>query len=71
MEVVKGKHVKIILDLNIGDTVQTDGWGKNLDGVDRKIEDIKEAYGKSQSGFTVKITGYDRYIDSDWLIKSK
>lgn len=69
MEIQFKKHVRVICDLKIGDKVKTDEWGYQLDGIVREIEDIKAAFGKCTSGFLVKITGYDNYIDSNWLDK--
>lgn len=68
MEVQFKKHVRIICDLQIGDKVRTIGWGYKLDGKDWTITDIKYT-GNSESGFLVKIDGYDSYIDSNWLNK--
>lgn len=69
MEIQHKKHVRVICDLNIGDEVYVEGWGYKLDGNKWVIEDIKEAIGKCESSFLVKINGYDRYIDSNWLNK--
>lgn len=69
MEVQFKKHVRVICDLKIGDVVYTEGWGHKLDGTDWIVEDIKNYIGKSESGFMVKINGYERLIDSNWLNK--
>lgn len=69
MEMRFKKNVRIICDLNIGDTVRTDGWGYRLDDKDWVIEDVKYHAGGCESGFLVKINGYENYIDSSWLNK--
>lgn len=69
MEIQHKKNVRVICDLNIGDKVYTEGWGYRLDGKDWVVEDIKEAIGRSESGFLVKINGYESYLDSSWLNK--
>lgn len=69
MEIQFKKNVRVICDLQIGDKVYTEEWGYKLDGRDWVIEDIKDAIGKCESGFLVKINGYDNYIDSTWLNK--
>lgn len=61
------KHVVIKFQLEVGDIVKTKGWGYKLYGKEWTITEIKEAFGKCQSGFLVKIDGYDSMIDSDWL----
>lgn len=69
MEVQFKKHVRVICDLKKGDVVYTEGWGYELDRKDWVIDEIKEAIGKCESGFMVKLNGYDRFIDSTWLNK--
>lgn len=69
MEVQWQKHVRVICDLKVGDKVRTDNWGPALDGVDHFVEEIKSHFGKCDSGFMVKISGYNRLIDSNWLNK--
>lgn len=69
MEKKIGKHVKLICDLKKGDKVYTEGWGYQLDGKELIVEDVKEAMGRCQSGFLVKVTNYENYIDSDWVNK--
>jgi len=69
MEVQFKKHVRIICDLSVGDAVRTKEFSYKLDGKDRVVEEIKEAIGRCESGFLVKISGYDGFLDSDWLIK--
>ena len=68
MEIQYKKHVKIICDLEIGDTVFIKGWGYKLDGKDWKVEDVKFSR-NCESGFMVKIDGYENYMDSNWLNK--
>jgi len=70
MEVKFKKHVRVILDLNVGDKVTTDGWGPLLDNKVHVIEEIfPHLNGGCGSGFLVKISGYPSPIDSDWLDK--
>ena len=66
MEIQKSRHVKVICDLEVGQTVRLDGWGYKFNGKDFKIVDIKQETNCS-SGFMVKIDGYENYIDSDWI----
>ena len=61
------RNVKLVCTLNIGDTVRTDGWGAKLDNKDWIVQDIQRE--RTPSGFTVKINGYNNYLDSNWLIK--
>lgn len=63
------KHVKIVVDLEKGDRVFTDGWSGKLDNKEWIVEDIKLSPG-SESAVSVKINGYAGYIDSGWLIKA-
>lgn len=67
MEIQFSKHVRIICDLKIGDIVRTDFTYKTK-GKDWIIEDIKYS-SNSDSGFLVKINGYENYLDSNWLDK--
>ena len=69
MEFKFKKHTKIVIDLEIGDKVLTNGWGYKLDGKIWTIEDMKFNLGRA-SAVLVKIDGYRDYIDSDWLIKA-
>lgn len=69
MEVQYKKHVRVICDLEVGDKVTTDGWGPQLDGKIHTILEITPAFGRCESGFFVKISGYDRKLDSNWLNK--
>jgi len=66
MEIKRGKHVKLICELEVGQTVKLDGWGYKFNGKIFKIEDITPQENCS-SGFVVKIDGYENYIDSDWI----
>lgn len=69
MEFKFKKHVKVVVDLEVGNKVTTDGWGYKLDGKIHTIEEIKQAFGRCESGILVKISGYDSFLDSDWLDK--
>ena len=68
MEVQHSKHVKLVCDLKPGDKVRTDGYGFTLDGKDWTVMEVKR-FQNCQSGFMVKIDGYDHLLDSDWLDK--
>ncbi len=68
MEIQFKKHVRIIFDLSIGESVSITGWGPALDNRIWIIEDIKMKK-SCESGFMIKITGYDHYIDSGWVDK--
>lgn len=67
IEIQFGKHVRLICDLNIGDRVKADNWGPKLDGKTLIVTGIKRA--NSESGFMVKVEGYENELDSNWLIK--
>ncbi len=69
MEIQHKKHVRVICDLEIGDTVTVDGFSPAVNGIDHVIEDILFNMRGCESAFLVKISGYDRYLDSSWLIK--
>lgn len=69
METQLHRHVRVICDLKIGDTVRTRQFSYKLDNRHWIIEDIKWAFGSSESGVLVKISGYESYIDSNWLAK--
>lgn len=71
MEVQFKKNVRVICDLNIGDRVKTDEWGPALDGKIHTVEAVIEAIGKCESGFMIKISGYNNPLDSNWLDKIK
>ncbi len=68
MEFQHGKNVRIIVDLEIGDTVRTDVGGYKTEGVDWIIEDIK-FHVPCESGVQVKINGYPNFICSNWVTK--
>ncbi len=70
MEFPFKKHVKVVVSLEIGDKVKTDGWGYQLDNKDWIIEDIKFSPG-CESSILIKINGYGNYIDSNWVSKIK
>lgn len=63
------KHTKVVCDLEKGDRVKTDGFGYSTDKNISIIEDVKFKPSSCGSGVMVKISGYNNYIDSDWLIK--
>lgn len=69
MEFKYGKHVKVVVDLKIGDEATIEGWGYELDGKVVVIEDIRFTPGRCQTSVQVKISGYKNYIDSDWVTK--
>jgi len=66
MEIQKHKHVQIICSLEVGQMVKIEGWGYKFDGKQFKIEDIKQS-DVCESGFLVKINGYENYLDSNWI----
>lgn len=69
MEVQFKKHVRVICDLKVGDKVKTDECGSKLDNKVHTIEAITPAIGKCESGYFIKIDGYENPIDSNWLNK--
>lgn len=71
MEIQFKNNVRIICDLEIGDTVQTVGMGYKYDGSLWVIIDMVYEPNNSSSGFLVKINGYDNFIDSDYVTKIK
>ena len=66
MEFKHSKYVRIICDLKVGDVITTDVH-YSLIGKKQSILDIKR--GPSESGIMLKITGYEGYIDSNWVEK--
>lgn len=62
------KNVSLLVHLEIGDDVITEGWGPNLDGRTHVIEEIK-LYPSCESGVMVKINNWKNPIDSGWLKK--
>lgn len=66
MEFRLSKHVRIICDLKVGDTITTDVHC-SIVGKKQSILGIKR--GPSESGIMLKITGYEGYIDSNWVEK--
>lgn len=70
MEIKLGRHVRLICDLEVGQTVRIDGWGYKFDGKQFKIEHIQRS-DNCGSGFLVKIDGYENPIDSDWITRNK
>ena len=66
MEFQFKKHIKIVVDLEIGEEVTSNikrKGGKHI------IQDIKKTVGASESGFMAKISGYDGLVDIGWLEK--
>lgn len=68
MEFQFKKHVKIVVDFEIGEKILIVGWGYKLDG-EHVIEKFKTNFGGCESGIMVKISGYDSFIDVGWLKK--
>ena len=68
MEFQYKKHVKIVVDFEIGEKILIKGWESKLDG-EHVIEDMKKCFEHCESGILVKISGYKNYIDVGWLIK--
>lgn len=68
MEFQFKKNVRVVVDLEIGETILIEDWGYRLNGK-HVIEDIKPSYGGCESGILIKISGYDSYIDSGWATK--
>lgn len=62
------KHVRLVINLEIGEIVEIRDWGYKFDGKKLKIEDIKKSDNCS-SGALVKVDGHENYIDSDWITK--
>jgi hypothetical protein len=71
MEVQFKRHVRVICDLEVGDKVKTEEWGRDLDNKVHTVESIRPLIGKCESGFMIKISGYANEIDSSWLDKVK
>lgn len=69
MEVQFKKHVRVICDLEVGDKVTTDNWGPALDNKVYTIEEVIPNIGYCESGFFVRISGYQNLLDSSWLNK--
>lgn len=67
MEFKFKKHVKIVVDLEIGERVIVDGFGYKLDG-ERTITDLK-LHENCQSGVMAMVDGYTNWIDIAWLNK--
>ena len=68
MEFQYKKHVKIVVDFEVGEEILIQGWGYKLDGK-HTIEDFKTNFGGCESGIMVKISGYNSSIDIGWLNK--
>jgi len=69
MEIQWKKNVRVICDLEVGDKVTTDQWGKDLDNKIHTVSQVTPAFGKCESGFMIEIDGYDGQLDSNWLNK--
>lgn len=68
MEFQFKKHIKIVVDFEIGEKILIVGWGHKLDG-EHVIEKFKTSFGGCESGIMVKLVGYDSFIDVGWLKK--
>ena len=68
MEFQLSKNARIIVDLAIGEEIIIKDWGCNLDGK-HFVQGIKQNFGGCQTGIMVKISGYDHWIDSNWITK--
>ena len=68
MEYQFKKHIKIVVDFEIGETILIEGWGYQLDG-EHTITEFKTNFGGCESGIMVKITDYHSWIDVGWLTK--
>lgn len=68
MEFEFKKHVKVVVDFEIGEEILIENWGYKLDGK-HTIKDIRPNYGGCESGIQVKISGYSNYLDIGWLTK--
>lgn len=64
-EFKNSKHTRLVCDLYVGQQVEVDNWGYELNGKTCTITDIKLGHG--QTGVLVKIDLYPNYIDSDWI----
>lgn len=62
------RHVKLVVNLEIGEEVMLSGFSKDYDGK-HKIVEIKEYFGQCESGVMIKLSGYDCFIDSSWVSK--
>lgn len=70
------RNVRIICDLEVGENVEIQNLNPNVNGR-QQITEIRyegvyqgETYtGKCESGFMVRITNYDSWIDSGWCHK--
>lgn len=71
MEVQWKKNVRVICDLDVGDKVTTDGWGRELDNKVHEVVNVEYRPGSCESGFMIKISGYKDPLDSNWLNKVK
>lgn len=69
MEVQWKKNVRVVCDLEVGDKVTTDEWGRELDGKTHTVLKVIPCFGHCESGFMIQICGYDNPIDSNWLNK--
>lgn len=70
------RNVKLMCELSVGEEVNVIGFGPQLDG-NHVIEEIKYIgpfqgnnwAGSCESGFMVRIDGYDSWLDSGWFHK--
>lgn len=70
------RNVKLKCELSVGEEVNLMGFNKEIDG-NHVIQEIKYMgvyqgqnwAGSCESGFMVRIDGYDSWLDSGWLHK--
>lgn len=71
MEVQWKKNVRVICDLEPGDKVTVKNWGRGLDGKVMEVEEVVFKGTGCETGFMIKLKGYERTLDSNWLDKIK
>lgn len=62
------KHVKVVVDLDVGEKVLLSGFSKEYDGI-RRIELFDFRQKNCESGVMVKLEGIETMFDSGWLQK--
>jgi hypothetical protein len=69
MEFQLSKHVRMVVDFEVGEQVRITGFNKKVDGV-HTVKELKPwAYGASQSLISVLVSGYDNWLDLGWIEK--
>lgn len=68
MEFQFKKHVKIVVDFEVGERVLIEGFGSKVDG-EHTIIHIKEDFDRCESGIKVIVSGYGNWLDIGWLTK--